>query len=91
MFANVDMCEIVFNTSESTDYEFSAAIFIELLKFWSEVLTTVSGSMLYVWWGIKGTISGKEDFSNIEKNARTMGKIPWLRSSMDWMFINALI
>ena len=33
MFVNVDMCEITLITSESTDYEFSAAIFIELLKF----------------------------------------------------------
>ena len=38
MFVNVDIREIVLITSESTDYEFSAAIFIELLKFWCEVL-----------------------------------------------------
>ena len=31
MFVNVGMCEIVLITS--TDYKFSAAIFIELLKF----------------------------------------------------------
>ena len=28
MFVNTDMCEIVLITSENTDYEFSAAIFI---------------------------------------------------------------
>ena len=33
MFVNVDMCEFVLVTSESTDYEFFAAIFIDLLKF----------------------------------------------------------
>ena len=30
---NVDMCEILLITSESTDYEFPGSIFIELLKF----------------------------------------------------------
>ena len=39
IFVNVDMCEIVLITNESTDYEFSAAIVVELLKFWCEVLT----------------------------------------------------
>ena len=43
IFVNVDMCEIVLNTSEIIDYEFSAAIFIELLNFWCELLTTVLG------------------------------------------------
>ena len=33
MHVNVGMCEIVIRTSESTDYEFSAATFIKLLKF----------------------------------------------------------
>ena len=33
MFVNVDMCESVLIASESTDYEFSAAIFIEPSKF----------------------------------------------------------
>ena len=33
MFVNVGVCEIVLITSESTDYEFSAVIFIELLRF----------------------------------------------------------
>ena len=33
MFVNVDMCETVLIKIESTDYEFFAAIFIELLKF----------------------------------------------------------
>ena len=39
MFVNVYMCEIALITTESTDYEVSAAIFIELLKFQCEVLT----------------------------------------------------
>ena len=33
MFVSVDMCEIVPITSVGTDCEFSAANFIELLKF----------------------------------------------------------
>ena len=33
MFVNRDMCQIVLVTIESTDYEFSAAIFTELFKF----------------------------------------------------------
>ena len=33
VFVNVDTCEIVLVTSVSTVYEFSAANFIELLKF----------------------------------------------------------
>ena len=38
MFVNVDMREtVLLITNESTDY-FSAAIFIELLKFWCEYL-----------------------------------------------------
>ena len=45
MFVNVDMCEIVLITSKSTDYEFSTAILIDLLKFWCEVLTIVLGCM----------------------------------------------
>ena len=45
MHVNVGMCEIVIRTSESADYEFSAAIFIKLLKFWCEVLTIVLGCM----------------------------------------------
>ena len=45
MFVNRDMCQIVLVTIESTDYEFSAAIFTELFKFWCEVLTIVLGCM----------------------------------------------
>ena len=41
MFVNVDMCKTVLTAGESTDYEFSAAIFIELLKFFFEVLTII--------------------------------------------------
>ena len=45
MFVNVNISEIVLIKSESTDYEFSAASFIELLEFWCEVLTIVLGYM----------------------------------------------
>ena len=55
MFVNVDMCEITLITSESTEYEFSAAIFIELLKFWCEVLTIVLGYMR-----MSGDVSGAQ-------------------------------
>ena len=41
MFVNVEMCKTVLIAGESTDYEFSAAIFIELLKFFCEVLTII--------------------------------------------------
>ena len=42
MFVNVDMRgTVVLITSESTDY-FSAAVFIELLKFWCEYLLLFS-------------------------------------------------
>ena len=44
MFVNVDMCKTVLIAGESTDYEFSAAIFIELLKFFCEVLTIIFSS-----------------------------------------------
>ena len=33
MFINVGMCEIILIAGESINHEFSAAIFIELLKF----------------------------------------------------------
>ena len=33
MFVNVDICKIVFTTSESTYYELPTVIFIELLNF----------------------------------------------------------
>ena len=33
MFVNMGMCEITLIKSENTVYEFSGAIFIELLKF----------------------------------------------------------
>ena len=55
MFATVEICEVVFITSESTDYEFSAAIFIKSLKFWCEVLTIVLGCM-----HISGDVSGAQ-------------------------------
>ena len=41
MFVNVEMCKTVLIAGESTDYEFSAAIFIELLKFFCEALTII--------------------------------------------------
>ena len=47
--------EIILITSEGTDYEFSAAIFIELLKFWCEVLTIFLGCIR-----MSGDISGAQ-------------------------------
>ena len=35
MFVNEDVCEIVFIVSSSTDYEFSAAIYIFKASAWS--------------------------------------------------------
>ena len=46
MFVNVDMCTTVLNAGESTD---SAAIFIELLKCFCEVLTIIFRMHVYVW------------------------------------------
>ena len=48
-FVNVDMCKTVLIAGESSDYEFSAAIFIELLKFFCEVLTIIFRMHAYVW------------------------------------------
>ena len=53
MFVNVDMCGIVLTTNESTNYEFSAAIYTELSKFLCEVLLFY-GMHAYVWWRIRG-------------------------------------
>ena len=58
MYVNVDMCKAVLIAGESTDYEFSVAIFIELLKFFCEVLSFRIHA--YVWWRIRGTISQEE-------------------------------
>ena len=46
MFVNVDMCKTVLIAGESTG---SAAIFIELLKSFCEVLTIIFRIHLYVW------------------------------------------
>ena len=43
MFVDVDMCKIVLIAGESADYEFSAAIFIELLKSFYEGLFVKPG------------------------------------------------
>ena len=53
IFVNVDMFDIVLIAGESTNYEFSAAIFTELLKFFCEVLTIFLGCM-----PMSGDISG---------------------------------
>ena len=61
MFVNVDICKIVFTTSESTYYELPTVIFIELLNFYCEVLTMcmsgdVSGAQLAgrkIFWKLK--------------------------------------
>ena len=46
MFLNEKVCEIVLIISDSTEYDFSASIFIELSKFWCEVFTAIMGWML---------------------------------------------
>ena len=46
MFVNVDMCKTVLIAGGSTD---SATIFIELLKFFCEVLTIIFRMHMYVW------------------------------------------
>ena len=46
MFVNVDLCKTVFIAGEST---VSAAIFIELLKCFCEVLTIIFRMHVYVW------------------------------------------
>ena len=57
MFVSVDMCKTVLIAGETRD---SAAIFIELLKFFCEVLTIIFRMHVYFWWRIRGTISGEE-------------------------------
>ena len=47
MFVNVDMSKTALIAGESTD---SAAIFIELLKCFCEVLTIIFRMHVYVWW-----------------------------------------
>ena len=59
--------------------EFSAAIFIELLKFFCEVLTNIFRMHAYVWWRIRGIISREEGglpypFMKIEKILQTIWK-----------------
>ena len=75
IFVNVDMCKTVLIAGEGTD---CAAIFIELLKCFCEVLTIIFTMHVYVWWRIRGTISGEKgggevglpySFLNIEKIA----------------------
>ena len=51
----MNIYEIVLIASKNTDYEFSAAIFIELLKFWCEELTIVLGCMR-----MSGDVSGAQ-------------------------------
>ena len=46
MFVNEKVCEIVLIISDSTEYDFSTSIFIELSKFWYEVFTAIMGWML---------------------------------------------
>ena len=46
MFVNVDMCKTVLIAGETTDF---AAIFIELLQFFCEVLAIIFRMHVYVW------------------------------------------
>ena len=57
MFVNVDMCKTVLIAGETTDF---AAIFIELLQFFCEVLAIIFRMHVYVWWRIRDTIGGEE-------------------------------
>ena len=59
MFFNVDMCKTALIAGESTDY---AIIFIELLKFFWEVLTIIFGMHVYLWRHFRGRIRGEEGF-----------------------------
>ena len=74
MFVNMDIYEIVLITSKNTDYEFSAATFKELFKVLMWSANYCFGMHAYVWWRIRATIRGEEDFLKIEKNALIMGK-----------------
>ena len=58
MFVNVDMCTTVLNAGESTD---SAAIFIELLNCFCEVLLFL-GCMC-----MSGDVSGAQFAGNLKK------------------------
>ena len=53
MFVNMDMRKSVLIAGERTD---SAAIFIELLKCFREVLTLIFRMHVNVWWRITGTL-----------------------------------
>ena len=79
MFTDVGMCKTVLIAGEGTDYEFSAAIFIELLKIFCEVLLFL-GCM-----SMSGDVSGAQlagrrggglpyPFLKIEKNAPVIWK-----------------
>ena len=57
MFLNVYMCKTVLIAGDSTD---SAAIFIELLILFCEVLTIIFTMHVYICWHIRDTISGEE-------------------------------
>ena len=46
MFVNVNMCKTVLIAGESID---SAAIFIELLNFFGEMLTIIFRMHVYLW------------------------------------------
>ena len=94
MFLNVDVCDIVLITSESTDYEFLADIFIELLKFWCEVLTVVLGCMRMFDDSSGAQLAGRRrggglpcSFLKIQKNCPNNGKKcpdcfhPWIKCS----------
>ena len=72
MFATVEICKVVFITSESTDYEFSADIWCEVVLMWSA--NYCFGMHAYIWWRIRGTINREKDFLKIEKISLIMEK-----------------
>ena len=85
MFVNLDMCEIVLVTSESIDYEFSAAIFIANYCFGMHAyaLWRIRGTYRVKKWGRRGGRGFPLPFLKIEKIALIMGKKclvhPWMK------------
>ena len=94
----MDICEIVLITSESLNYEFFEANFIELLKLWCEVLIIHFGIHAYVWWHIKDPNIGEKHFfrsnwNNCPNNGEkcTVCVHPWVKCSSMFSFKNAIL
>ena len=74
VFVKVDLCEIVLITSESTDYMSSLQLFYWVIQVMMWSANYCFEMHAFVWWRIRSTISGEEDFLKIEKIAIIMGK-----------------